>query len=210
MRHGHCLLDVSEHSLAFGELFRIAIEEDDVIAKRGGFFRDLSVMFRSRFAGRHQDDTSLALRWRKLLLRVSRDRCSDDKSKRSKPGGSKRDGHAIPSRAAGAGERSGSVAAGAGERSGSVAAGAGERSGSVAAGAGEVLKTGTGATIGASIFCCQYETAIPRCQKRGISRKNRIAWLSTNAPRTLSALRKRFQIQMPPIRMMAATMVTAT
>src|SRR5580698_10774106 len=199
MRHGHCLLDVSEHSLAFGELFRIAIEEDDVIAKRGGFFRDFSVMFRSRFAGRHHDDTSLALRRRKLLLRVSRDRCSDDKSKRSKPGGSKRDGHAIPSRAAGAGERSGSVAAGAGERSGSVAAGA-----------GEVLKTGTGATIGASIFCCQYETAIPRCQKRGISRKNRIAWLSTNAPRTLSALRKRFQIQMPPIRMMAATMVTAT
>src|SRR5580698_4809919 len=188
MRHGHCLLDVSEHSLAFGELFRIAIEEDDVIAKRGGFFRDFSVMFRSRFAGRHHDDTSLALRRRTLRLRMSRDRCSDDKSKRSKPGGSKREGHAIPSRAAGAGERSGSVAAG----------------------AGEVLKTGTGATIGASIFCCQYETAIPRCQKRGISRKNRIAWLSTNAPRTLSALRKRFQIQMPPIRMMAATMVTAT
>ena len=36
--------------------------------------------------------------------------------------------------------------------------------------------TGSTTTTGTSIRCCQYDTATPRCQKRGINNKIKMSW----------------------------------
>lgn len=70
-----------------------------------------------------------------------------------------------------------------------------------------VGSTGCIATTGTSIFCRQYETAIPRCQKRGISNRNRVIWATTKAPTRLSGDTNLSQTQSPATRKMAARMV---
>src|ERR1700756_1723748 len=66
------------------------------------------------------------------------------------------------------------------------------------------------ATTGASICLCQYVTAIPRCQKRGISKRKSVICAITKAPATLSAGTNFIHIQSPPTNRMAATTVTTT
>jgi hypothetical protein len=53
-------------------------------------------------------------------------------------------------------------------------------------GAGIVAASSAGiTTTGASIRCCQYEAAIARCQKRGISKRKSMICAITKAPITL-------------------------
>src|SRR3984957_7473888 len=68
----------------------------------------------------------------------------------------------------------------------------------------EMTSTGTGCgsigrigTTGIIIRCCQYAVAIPRCQKRGISNKSNVSWLTTKAPSTLSGGTVFIHIQRP-------------
>ena len=65
-------------------------------------------------------------------------------------------------------------------------------------------------TTGITIFCFQYATTIPRCQKRGIKSRNNMSWLRINAANHFSGARNFIQVQIPPSRMIAASIVVTT
>ena|SRR5215831_6897838 len=88
--------------------------------------------------------------------------------------------------------------------------GAGSGSGAMGVAGSGAVSTGCTTTIGAIICRFQYETAIPRCQNRGISSKKRMICESTNALKILSEGMNLIQHQIPPARIMAATIVDAT
>src|SRR5580765_6315385 len=88
--------------------------------------------------------------------------------------------------------------------------GAGSGTGGVATESTGIGSTGGTAITGASIRICQYETAIPRCQKRGMRSKRSVICAITKAPYTLSGDTNFIQIQSPPTNRRAATIVTTT
>src|SRR6266536_3735614 len=86
--------------------------------------------------------------------------------------------------------------------------GAGSGAGEIATGCNS---TGSAATSGTVIViaCRQYETATPRCQKRGIKRSSKVSWLIMNAPNTFAGATSFIQAKSPPTKIIPAIIAAA-
>ena len=86
----------------------------------------------------------------------------------------------------------------------------GAGSGGAATGAEGVIGCaiiGCTTTTGIIMFCFQHATTIPRCQNRGIKSRNNMSWLRRNAVNHFSGATNFIQVQIPPSKMIAATIV---